>query len=415
MSLTRDFGVCMRKQVSKVRFCVLSLGDCFYWNINGEAQELLGLLLHEFCAIQVRCGRLCVVIYLYDCMLFVCVCKWTYHYQVFMLFVLRKVQRWGVFGSGTAHLFVGRCCVCPSCDEDVCCSGTESPIYDDLHTNLPADLMAFGGTAFPTGTPTFPHHSLVKQYLQSLPHRWGIADCIRTRTSVTNMQKVADGSWEVRCERQDGTPSVVHADFVAVCSGHYSVPFRVELSGKEFFTGRIEHSVDFRSPHAYGDECVVVVGAGPSGMEISAALCDGQQSSGGSRKMVASGPRRVVLSSTRCGFSHGVGGVERRGRVTKVGPGRLVCFGDGPSVEADVIILATGYHYHLPFLPSGLVQILNRATFEGDALDASDESVFVGDASSGVSGRCVWPLLRQCICFNDPSVALIGLPWKVRG
>ena len=43
----------------------------------------------------------------------------------------------------------------------------EGPVYRDLHTNLPKELMAFPDFPFPESEESFIHQSVVKNYLES--------------------------------------------------------------------------------------------------------------------------------------------------------------------------------------------------------------------------------------------------------
>lgn len=56
---------------------------------------------------------------------------------------------------------------------------------------------------------------------------------------------------------------------VIVCNGHYSDPFIPEIPGIDNFTGGYKHSHYYRSPEEYKNKKVLVIGAGPSGLDIS--------------------------------------------------------------------------------------------------------------------------------------------------
>lgn len=61
-------------------------------------------------------------------------------------------------------------------------------------------------------------------------------------------------------------------DSVMVCNGHYSDPFVPDLKGRKQFKGRQWHSHDYREPTRYVGKKVLVVGAGPSGVDIGAQI-----------------------------------------------------------------------------------------------------------------------------------------------
>lgn len=58
-------------------------------------------------------------------------------------------------------------------------------------------------------------------------------------------------------------------DAVIVCNGHFSTPWTPEIPGQETFEGSQIHSRFYRMPESYRDQKVLVLGAGPSGQDIS--------------------------------------------------------------------------------------------------------------------------------------------------
>lgn len=57
-----------------------------------------------------------------------------------------------------------------------------------------------------------------------------------------------------------------------VCNGHYSDPFIPNLRGREKFKGKQWHSHDYREPSSFARKKVLLVGAGPSGVDIGAQI-----------------------------------------------------------------------------------------------------------------------------------------------
>lgn len=53
---------------------------------------------------------------------------------------------------------------------------------------------------------------------------------------------------------------------------HYEVPNLPSIPGREVFTGLQIHSHDYRKPEIFKDMTVVVIGAGPSGLDIGLDL-----------------------------------------------------------------------------------------------------------------------------------------------
>lgn len=58
-------------------------------------------------------------------------------------------------------------------------------------------------------------------------------------------------------------------DAVMVCNGHYTIPDIPKIQGNEKFRGHQSHSHNYRTPEIYTGKRVLVVGAGPSGIDIT--------------------------------------------------------------------------------------------------------------------------------------------------
>lgn len=59
---------------------------------------------------------------------------------------------------------------------------------------------------------------------------------------------------------------------VVAASGSFGRPHHPELPGLETFGGQVLHAADYRSPTAFADQRVAVVGAGNSAVQIAAEL-----------------------------------------------------------------------------------------------------------------------------------------------
>lgn len=61
-------------------------------------------------------------------------------------------------------------------------------------------------------------------------------------------------------------------DAVMICNGHYSYPFTPIIQGIDKFRGRVIHSHDYRDESSYTNKKVVILGAGPSGVDIANSI-----------------------------------------------------------------------------------------------------------------------------------------------
>ncbi|KAM3516244.1 hypothetical protein MY11210_000003 [Beauveria gryllotalpidicola] len=225
-----------------------------------------------------------------------------------------------------------------------------SPVYDDLETNIPHNLMRYTDLAFPAGTPLFPAHETVlaylRQYGQDVEHLVSFASQVRdVRKTVAD-----DGTRAWRVEVQDiksGAVSAERFDAVAVASGHYSDPFVPDVPGIAAFEaahpGAIVHSKFYRRPAQFTGKKVLVVGNAASGIDIS--------------RQIATAARLPVLISEKdtpgtddlpapTTWSRHVGEVASLLPAT-----RSVRFTSGHvETHIDFVVFCTGYHYSFPFL-----------------------------------------------------------------
>uniref|UniRef100_A0A8D0H663 Flavin-containing monooxygenase n=1 Tax=Sphenodon punctatus TaxID=8508 RepID=A0A8D0H663_SPHPU len=133
--------------------------------------------------------------------------------------------------------------------------------------------------------------------------------------------------------------------------------------------GHLCHSHSYRSPEPFAGLAVVLVGAGPSGVDLALEL--------------APLAAQVVLSHRGAPVVGLPETVRQASPISEV-LGQTVRFGDGSSLQADALVLCTGYRYSFPFLalePLGL-----------RALD-----------------RAVVPLYRHLLPPRHPSLLFIGL------
>ncbi|KAF8068861.1 hypothetical protein FPV67DRAFT_1093830 [Lyophyllum atratum] len=212
-----------------------------------------------------------------------------------------------------------------------------TPLYDSLTTNLPHPVMAFTSYSFPPSTPLFPHANVVRKYLDDYADHFQLRPHIRLNTTVTSVTR-GPSNWKVTLS----TGSILPFDLVMVCNGHYRIPRYPNTPGiaRWLNSGRASHSAWYRHPRNLGDT-VLVVGAGPSGQDISAEMRSAA---------------RTVIHSVSGAVAEDIGNLKRRGRVTRFGENGEATFEDG-TTEAGIshCILATGYEVSFPFFDEDTV------------------------------------------------------------
>ena len=245
-------------------------------------------------------------------------------------------------------------------------------LYASLRANLPRDLMAFEDYTFDsTGGghddwPRYPGHSQVLEYLERFSVDAGIRPRIRFGYRVESIRPDADG-WRVDGEAFDA---------VAVCNGHFSEPLVPALPGLEHFRGEALHSHNYRQPEPFSGKRVLVLGASVSGAELARELAT-----------VAD----IVYFSGRT-FRDPLAIKSRHDRIKRCPPVAKflaggVLLSDGRRIDGvDAILFCTGYHYRFSFLAPEVVDVRNNR---------------------------VRGLYRQLLAIDRPSLAFIGLPFRI--
>jgi glycine/D-amino acid oxidase-like deaminating enzyme len=269
-----------------------------------------------------------------------------------------------------------------------------SPAYASLHLNSEARVTAYKDLPFPEGSPLYPDHRQVHQYLASYADKFGVAPHIRFRSRVEKVEPLPAGRWRVTLA--DGTSS--DYDAVVVGTGHQGTPSHP--AWRDDFQGEYLHAHSYRVPEPFRGRRVMVVGVGNSAVDIAADICVVTRSTViSARSPVLMMPRmlfgvptsrvlarlekpwmpwpvRRTIRETLTRIVHGR--MEQWGFVTpksrthptshpslmshfvwdriKAKPGiesvqgQEVRFVDGSRETFDAVIAATGYHVDLPFL-----------------------------------------------------------------
>ena len=244
-------------------------------------------------------------------------------------------------------------------------------LYASLRTNLPRDLMAFEGYTFDgaggghDAWPRYPGHARVLEYLERFAADADVLPCIRFGRAVGTVRPEGAG-WRVDGEAFDA---------VAVCNGHFSEPLVPDLPGLATFRGLALHSHNYRRPGPFEDMRVVVLGSSVSGAELAGAL--------------ARVARTVHFSGRAFPGTQPAARSRRIARcppVARVLPDAVVLANGDRIDDVDAILFCTGYHYRFPFLPPPLARVRHNS---------------------------VWGLYRQLVSVERPTLAFVGLPFRI--
>ncbi|CAO0832407.1 Monooxygenase OS=Streptomyces microflavus OX=1919 GN=Smic_09430 PE=4 SV=1 [Streptomyces microflavus] len=158
---------------------------------------------------------------------------------------------------------------------------------------------------------------------------------------------------------------------MVAATGDYSTPFLPDIPGRSEFGGRVLHAADYRSPHVFAGQRVIVVGGGNSAIQIAAELGPLADTALATRRPVAWTPQRPLgrdlhwwLKHTRLDTApirrllakvpvsviddgtyraaldrHGV---DRRAMFSRFTTGGVL-WADGSKEDVDAVVFATGY------------------------------------------------------------------------
>lgn len=221
----------------------------------------------------------------------------------------------------------------------------------------------------PEHLPSYPSRRDFYRYLENYAKHFDILKYIQFLHNVVQVRRVGD-VWKVRHEHVLTNETFEEDyDYVIVGNGHFSKTNMPNFPGEDKFKGTIIHSHDYREPEPFINRRVLVVGAGPSGMDIGLDVADVAS------RLLHSHHSRINFTTPFPPQYHKKPDVQE---FNETG----VIFKDGSYEEIDDVIYCTGFHYYCPFL----------------------------DESSGlnVQPQSVVPLYRYTVNINQPTMFMMG-------
>ena len=280
------------------------------------------------------------------------------------------------------------------------------PMYRNLRTNLPKELMAF--RELPWGgdgtTSSYVTHEAVQEYLEEYANKFNLLACIRFGCTVTHLKVLNDDhhttngdvksgdseSWpQISLEWTDNNNNIIDTekylqifDAVCICNGHYAIPSTPPIQGLVSFHGKVLHAIEYDDPNDFVGETVLCIGARASGMDIS--------------REIGCVAHRVYLSDSSCQEMQTFGNVLLMPRTQFIDENGSVHFynakgGELSVDDVDTIIFCSGYDYSFPFI-NGESNLELMAT---------------------LGERRVRPLYEQLWHAHYPSLTFLGIPHSV--
>ncbi|KAI5729420.1 hypothetical protein M8J76_002394 [Diaphorina citri] len=248
-----------------------------------------------------------------------------------------------------------------------------SSMYKNLRTNLPKEIMELSGY----------HHKCnpdksyitandVLEYLNDFADNFNLRKYIKFRHYVNYVKPIDNNKWKVQVRDLINQKTVNYIfDGVMICIGNYSNPVYPDFKGKDVCQIPIMHSHEYRTPEPFTGKRAVVVGSGPSGLDIT--------------HDISTEATTVFLSHhsehvKKLRFPNNVVKKPDIAELTPTG----VRFQDGSYEQVDIILYCTGYTYRYPFLHESCgINVVNKN---------------------------VQPLYKHLINIEHPSMCIIGIP-----
>ncbi|SNR23950.1 flavin-containing monooxygenase [Actinomadura mexicana] len=144
-----------------------------------------------------------------------------------------------------------------------------SSAYRSLHIDTSKHQLSFKDFPMPEEYPDFPHHTQIKDYLDSYADAFDIRRRIEFENGVVHAERHPDGGWSLETERT----GVRRFDVLLVANGHHWDPRFADKPGE--FTGLTMHShayIDPRTPYDLTGKRILIIGLGNSAADIAVEL-----------------------------------------------------------------------------------------------------------------------------------------------
>ena len=285
-----------------------------------------------------------------------------------------------------------------------------STMYESAHLISSKSMTEFDDFPMDEDVAEYPSHRDLTGYFQSFADHFGLREHYKFNTKVTMVEPVGEAGegWRVSWSDDQGTHEAIYAG-VLIANGTLSEPNMPTFKGD--FAGELIHASQYRYPSQFDGKRVLVVGAGNSGCDIAVDAihhgisCDlsmrrgyyfvpkyvfgkPADTMGGAVKLPMWLKRKVdgvllrwfVGTPEKYGFpkpdyklyeSHpvvnslvlyhaGHGDLKIQPDIDHF-DGSTVHFVDGTRADYDMVLAATGYKLHYPFIAR---ELLN---WQGDA------------------------------------------------
>jgi len=278
-------------------------------------------------------------------------------------------------------------------------------------------------------TPLYAPYHVVQPYHEAYAEHYDLFPYIRLNHSVASALWVGNstqGHWALTLQfgfpvetipgasdhkvKYQNDDVLERFDHLVVANGHNHYPSIPEWSKNPAWVAgkkgrRVLHSVFFREPEEFAGKTVLVVGGGPSGVDLVAQVSEYATKTYHSFRQDPKRPWPLLPSVIY---------KSRTSHLTQTS----VIFDDGSQVpDVDIVILATGYEYRFPFLCDRDPYAVNSTK----SPDGKSVLYINGHAKSRVNGgplvsnlKYVFPLHKHTISLSSlhplNALSFVGLP-----
>ncbi|XP_018577355.1 flavin-containing monooxygenase FMO GS-OX-like 4 isoform X3 [Anoplophora glabripennis] len=250
-----------------------------------------------------------------------------------------------------------------------------SSMYYGLRTNLPKELMQYENFPYKESKRSILFQEEVLTYINNYANAFNLLRYVKFFKHVIEVAPLPGDRWTIKIkDLKTNTTETKEYDVVIVCVGNYSIPKSPNIEGLDKFKGKVIHSHIYRKSDPFKNKRVIVIGGGPSGVDIS--------------RIIAEVADKVYVS-----LKSGTDVQDKFSEKVIIKPEILkftentVVFEGNSEENIDDIIFCTGYIYSYPFLsPNCGIQ---------------------------VEDNWVKYLYKQIININHPTMAFIGVPFRV--
>jgi len=277
----------------------------------------------------------------------------------------------------------------------------DSPMYESCHFISSKYTSGFYGFPMPTEYPDYPSWRQIRDYIRNFAETFDLKSKVTFGVGVEEATPLSGERWRIRLSNGN----IQEYDGLINATGVTWHSNRPSIKGEDDFAGRIIHSVEYKNASEFDGKRVLIVGAGNSGVDIASdAATHALQAFLSVRRGYRFIPKHIFGIPTDALMSGKVQpprGVSLSGDVTKMidslvgdltryglpkpdhdllsshpimntqvlhhmGHGDLIAkpdieeitadgvtFKDGSHEKIDLIVLATGYSYSVPYLEQG--------------------------------------------------------------